>query len=109
MSAFQDFREAVLTGAAGLAKDLLKTGVQEARTDAADFLNDTKEKLKRWARLRADGKITDDEFSFLVGSQKDLADLLALTKLGVGLARLQEFRNKLIDLVIEKAFAILIP
>ncbi|ESR26542.1 hypothetical protein [Lutibaculum baratangense] len=103
MSAFDDFARRVLDGAADLARDFLKKGADEAREDADDFLRRSEEKLRRWAAALAEGKLKPDEFAFLVNSQKDLAELAALTRLGITQIELERFRQKLIGLVIDVA------
>ena len=108
MSAFDDFRDAVLKDAEDLAKTVLKRSVKEARADAETFIKKSAAKLERWTRLLAEGELTKDEFASLVRSQKDLAELKALTKAGVQASRLQKFREKLTDVVIDKAFDILL-
>jgi len=108
MSTFDDFREAILKDAEDLAKTVLKRGVKEARADAEAFIKKSAEKLERWTRLLAAGELSKDEFASLVRSQKDLAELKALTKAGIQASRLQKFREKLTDVVIDKAFDILL-
>lgn len=104
MSGFDEFVNAVLEGAKQLAREMLRQGIEEARQDAQSFLQRTEEKMRRWTALLARGELKPDEFAFLVRSQKDLADLAGLTRLGIEAARLQQFRDRLIDLVIDKAF-----
>ena len=104
---FDEFVRAVVEGAKRLAQDTLQQGVLEAGRDAESFLQRAEEKLRRWTALLARGELTREEFAFLVRSQADLAELFALTQLGIGLARLQDFRDKLIDLVIDKAFGLI--
>jgi hypothetical protein len=108
MSAFDDFRAAVIDEAEALAKTILKRGVKEARADAAAFVDNSAEKLERWTRLVAAGELTADEFASLVRSQKDLAELSALTKAGIQASRLQKFREKLVDAAVDTAFNVLL-
>jgi hypothetical protein len=108
MSDFDDFRNAVIDEAEELAKTVLKRGVKEARADAEAFVKKSAEKLERWTKLLAAGDLTKDEFASLVRSQKDLAELKALTKAGVQASRLQNFRDKLVDVAIDKAFDVLL-
>lgn len=104
---FDEFLRTVIDGARDIAWEFLQQGVEEAGQDAEAFLQGAREKLERWTRLLAAGDLTRDEFAFLVRSQADLAELFALTRLGIGLARLQEFRTKLVDLVIDRAFRLI--
>lgn len=108
MSRFDEFVNGVLEGAKQLARDMLQKGIEEARQDAESFLQRTDEKMRRWTGLLARGELKRDEFEFLVRSQTDLAELAALNRMGIEAARLQAFRNKLIDLVINKAFDLIL-
>jgi hypothetical protein len=70
MSSFGDFEKSVVSGAETLAKDMLKGLINEAATDAKDFLKESEQKLKRWTNTLATEKLTKDEFSALVDCQK---------------------------------------
>jgi hypothetical protein len=108
VSALDEFRDAVIGEAEELAKTILKRGIKEARADAAAFVDKSSEKLERWTRLVAAGELTEDEFRSLVRSQKDLAELSALTKAGIQASRLQKFREKLVDVTVDTAFNVLL-
>lgn len=108
MSAFDDFRATVLNEAADFARDTLASSASQARADAEDFVNQSAEKLERWTRLLKDGELTRDEFAALVRSQRDLAQLSALTRGGIGIAKAQQFRDKLTDVMIKTAFSVLL-
>jgi hypothetical protein len=109
MSAFVDFRTAVLDGVEALAKDLLHGNVQAAREDAETFIANSGDKLQRWTKLLAEGQLTQDEFAALVRSQKDLAEMNALSLAGISAARAQVFRDKMVAVVIDSAFKVLLP
>lgn len=108
MSAFDDFRTAVIDGAGGLAKTLLKGSVKEARADAEAFVAKSATKLKKWTEQLAAGELSRDEFEALVRGQKDLAELNALTQAGIGAVKVKKFRNELTGLVVKTAFDILL-
>ncbi len=108
MSAFDAFREEVLGEAAELARELFHGNAEEARAVAAAFVDQSREKLERWARLLAQGDLTRDEFADLVRSQQDLAKLNALLQAGIATQRAAEFRRKLTGAVVTTAFKVLI-
>ena len=108
MSTFDDFREEVLGEVAGLAREFLGGNVEEARTVARAFVDQSKAKLERWLRLLAAGDLTQDEFNDLVRSQKDLAQLHALAEVGIAAEKVEQFRVKLTDVVITKAIDVLL-
>ena len=109
MSDFSEFAALVIEGTAELARDFLKQGFGEAKTDAQRFLAASKADLEVWTGQLANGELADWEFASLVRGQADLAELLALAHLGIAKARLEEFRVKFIDLVVGTAFKVFLP
>lgn len=101
---WDEFAASVKSGVAGLAKNTVGDVLQQANTDAEAFLATSKQALRRWGDLLAEGKITSEDFEFLVRGQSSLAKLLALQSLGVTQARLERFRTGLISLVVSSAF-----
>lgn len=108
MSEFDDFRTAVIDGAGELARTLLKGSIKAARADAEAFVTKSATKLKKWTRLLAEGELSRDEFETLVRSQKDLAELNALTQAGVSAIKVTKFRNELTGLVVKTAFDVIL-
>jgi hypothetical protein len=84
-----------------LAKLTLKNYSTEAKEDALLFLEGSKDKLKKWTELLADGKLSISEFEWLVQSQKDLAHMELLYQKGLAKIRVDQFRNSLINLVVD--------
>ena len=105
-SKFEDFIKAVLEGAKDLAKDIFNGFEDQAKEDAKAFLKKTEADLKRWTKLLAEKKLTEQDFGDLVQAKKALAEIYALTQAGIALAKLERFRSGLINLVIDKAFEI---
>jgi len=106
MSKFDDFVEAVLSGAQDLAKQSFNGLKNQAKTDAKAFLDKTEADLKRWTELLATSKITQGDFSDLVRAKRALAEIHALTQAGISLIKLEKFRSDLINLVIDTAFKV---
>jgi hypothetical protein len=108
MPAFDDFRTAVLDGAEGLARNLLHGSVADARADAEAFLRKSAAKFQDWSQQVAEGKLTQDEFAFLVRSERDLAELNGLTRAGIAATKVDQFRGELVNLAVTKAIDILL-
>ena len=106
MSSFNDFAGQVKDGAIELAKDLFDGFEKQAAKDAAAFLEKTKQDLKRWTTLLAHKEITEEDFSDLVHAKKALAEIHALRQAGIALIKLEKFRSGLVNLVIDRAFAV---
>ena len=107
MSKFDDFVNAVLAGTKDLAKKTIEGFEVQAGADAKAFTDKLKNDLQRWAQLRVEKKITDQDFLDLVSAKKALAEMHALTQAGLAAIKLEQFRTALIKLVVDKALAIL--
>jgi hypothetical protein len=106
MAQFDDFINAVLEGAQQLAVSSLRDLAKEAQQDTDAFLQKTKKNMQRWTKLLAAGDLTKQDFSDLVEAKAALDEIHALTQAGIALADLDRFRSGLVNLVIDKAFAI---
>lgn len=104
MADFDDFRAAVADGARRLGRDMLDGLEAEARADAEAFLARTESDLRRWTKLLAAGELSKQDFADLVGAKKALAEIHALGRAGIAHARLERFRARLVELVIDAAF-----
>ena len=90
-----------------LAMSTFKDFKNEAQADALKLVEDMKEKLERWTILLAEGKLTPDDFKFLVLAQKELLEMNALRLLGISKIRLDEFKSKLLKLVIDTVLGLI--
>ena len=104
MADFNDFLESLKKGLEEIINKNWKEFKDAAEKDGKAFLDKTKEDMKRWTKLLAQGDLTKDDFEFLVSGKKDLAELEALKLAGLAQVRLERFQNALISLVIDTAF-----
>jgi hypothetical protein len=104
MADFDDFLENLKKGLEELAKKNWAEFREAAEKDGKAFVEKTKEDLRRWTKLLAQGDLSKDDFEFLVAGKKDLAEMEALRQAGLTLVRLERFQNALISLVIDTAF-----
>lgn len=104
MPDFDDFLENLKKGLEELAKKNWGEFREAAEKDGKAFVEKTKEDLRRWTKLLAQGDLSKDDFEFLVAGKKDLAEMEALKQAGLTLVRLERFQNALISLVIDTAF-----
>ena len=74
-----------------LAEEILKGYVGQAKLDAANFLQNSKVSLQKWATMLATGMIDKDEFQSLVKGQLDVAELHALKQAGLAKIRIDQF------------------
>lgn len=108
MSKVSQFFDAVLDGAKSEAGQAARDFLKEATTDNAAFKQRAEEDLKRWSKLLADGDINKEDFASLVRGQWSEAALAALLKSGIAAQKAAELRDKVTDIAISAAFAILL-
>ncbi len=68
-------------------------------SDLKEYLDSSKEKLKKWSLLFVSGAIDKDELAWLLKSQKDLLTMRSLVKIGVNKIKAGHFKNKIISIV----------
>jgi hypothetical protein len=105
---FEDIFKTLKQQVEELAKFFVKSYTKAAIKDGRKFLEDTKESLKRWTILLAEGKLTTQDFEWLVLGQKDLAQMIALKQAGLSVIRIEQFRNSLLSLVVDTIFGIVL-
>ncbi len=71
----------------------------DAISDGKVFLDRCKEDLKRWTDLLSQGKLTQDDFEWLLLGRKDLAEMEALKQKGMAKKKLNTFLKGLLDTV----------
>jgi hypothetical protein len=106
MADFSQFLDVLGKRLAELAEQQWTAYRDAAIEDGTAFVDKAKADLERWSQLLASGALSKDDFAWLVQGKKDLAQLEALEQAGLSLARLEEFRNTLVGLVIDTAFTV---
>lgn len=96
--------QAILKDLEGQIVDFAKQNVKEfaskAAADGKQLLATLKDDLIRWTQLLTSGQITELEFKLLLKGQKDLIAMSALTKAGLSLVKIDEFKDGLINLIV---------
>lgn len=98
---FDNVKEQVVT----LASLSLVKYEKEAKKDALLFLIEIKEKLARWTFLLADHQLTTEDFEWLINSQKQLLEMNALSQAGLAAIRVDQFKNSVLNLVVDTVFS----
>lgn len=91
--------------AKSLAEKLFKHYTAQALSDVKDFLQQSKDDLKRWIEELARREIDREEFESLVQGQQDVAEMRALKQAGLAAVQIDAFTNGLLDIVVSAAFA----
>ena len=95
---FNDLKEEIITE----AKEKFGEQGKNIVADMEEYLAHSKEKLKKWTLLFAEGNIDKEELAWLLQSQKDLLILKTLQNAGVSKISIGHFKNKVIDSVFTK-------
>jgi len=88
-----------------LAEKLFKQYTHQALSDVRDFLEKSKDALKRWVEDLVRGDLDKDEFESLIKGQADLAEMRALKRAGLAAVQIDTFTNGVLDIVVSAAFA----
>ncbi|HLW08183.1 MAG TPA: hypothetical protein VKY45_11540 [Marinilabiliaceae bacterium] len=84
-----------------IALSTVKNYKTEAKRDALNLLEEMKGNLKTWTLQLAEGKLSKEDFEYLVLGQKEVIEMNALKQAGLSLVKADEFKNKLLNLVIK--------
>jgi hypothetical protein len=87
-----------------LAKDTVKENWQAAVQDGKDIVDKNEEKLQKWLTMLNQGQLDKEEFEFLCGGLKNLAEMEALKQVGLKAAQIDKFRTELFTLIIDTGF-----
>ncbi len=108
MSDFSTFLTTLKQGIAQLAADSFRDAKRAAQADGEAFLRKSESDLERWTDLLVDGKLTQEEFEFLVMGRKDVIEMKALEAAGLAAVRVDRFRNAVLRLVVDTAFSVFV-
>lgn len=85
------------------AKTDLKEFSDQGKQDAEAFLKQSRDRLEKWMQLLADKQIDQDEFGWLVESQKAAAQMEALRKANAGSMQIEKFRDSVFQITVNAA------
>lgn len=86
-----------------LAEENLKEFAGQGKQDADAFLEQSRANLAAWIQQLADKEINQDEFTFLVESQKAAAEMTALRAANAGQVRIDQFRDSVFNVIVKTA------
>jgi hypothetical protein len=86
----------------------LKQFSDQGKQDAQAFLDQSRDRLEKWMQLLADKQIDEDEFGWLVESQKAVAQMAALQKANAGNMQIEQFRDSVLQIIVTTAVPALI-
>ena len=86
-----------------LAQQNLKQFAAQGKQDAEAFLEQSRANLQKWVQQLANKEIDEDEFRWLVESQKAAAEMTALRAANAGAIQTEQFRDSVLNLVVSTA------
>ena len=104
---FSDIFKQLKTGVAGLAKTTVSHYINDAKTDAQNLLTEMKDDLERWTKMLISGQLTTKDFEWLVNSEKDSIKMAALEQAGLAMIRIDQFKNSILNLIVDTVFKII--
>jgi hypothetical protein len=108
MPDFSKFFNALSGKIADYAAESWKEYSEEVVKDGGAFLEKAKDDLERWSKELAEGKLSKEDFGWLVQGKKDLAEMEALKQAGLAKAQIDRCKNDILSMVIDTAFKIFI-
>ena len=86
-----------------LAEQNLKQFAAQGKEDAEAFLQQSGANLEKWVQQLANKEIDQDEFRWLVESQKAAAEMVALRAANAGTLQTEQFRDSVLNVVVTTA------
>jgi len=111
MSTFENFYDELKTEVSGLAESTFKTCKATALTDCEACLQAMKGELERLTIKLSTGKLSQEEYVWIVGSMKDGIILNALKQQGITQVEMDNFKQSLVEKIITvslKYFAVVV-
>lgn len=86
-----------------LAQQNLKQFAAQGQQDAEAFLEQSRANLQKWVQQLANKEIDEDQFRWLVESQKAAAEMTALRAANAGAIQTEQFRDSVLSAVVTTA------
>lgn len=96
---FNQFLNTLKSDLADIGKELGQDYIDDIVSDGTDFAIRRKENLERRALLLKEGKLTKEEFKWLLQSDKNLIEMKAIKKHGLAVVQMNKLQNAIISSV----------
>jgi hypothetical protein len=90
----------IKTGVVSLAKTSLANYLPQAEKDAEAIGASLKDNIVTWTTQLSGGQIDGEDLAFLIKGNEQLLKVDALTQAGVALVALDQFKQGIIDLIV---------
>lgn len=107
MSKFTQFIDGIFGEGQDLAKNEIKNLVQDAKSDASDFVRLQAENLERWTVMLADGDLTAKGYKLLVKKMEVLTQLEVIRLKVAAKASAQRLSDGIRDMFVNGLFKLI--
>ncbi|MFT3704311.1 MAG: hypothetical protein QM802_18225 [Agriterribacter sp.] len=97
---FDQIYEDLKSGVVDVAKQSLQDYITEAKAAGQTALDDMKANLQHWAQEVENGALTKEDLEFLLQEEAAFEELSGLKQAGVTEIRIDEFKNALINTIL---------
>jgi hypothetical protein len=98
---FHAVLETLKVGAVSLATKTVQNYVNDAKADGLKLVESLKTDIQIWVQELEAGKLSAADVEFLVMAKKDVIEMNALKQAGLGLIKVDEFKNSLLQLIVK--------
>ncbi len=98
---FQAILATLKEGVTGLATATVQNYVNEAKADGLKLVESLKADIQTWGQDLVAGKMSTADVEFLVMAKKEVIEMNALKQAGLGLIKVDEFKNSLLQLIVK--------
>lgn len=96
---FNQFLNMLKTDLTDIGTEFGRDYIDDILSDGTDFAIQRKEVLEHRASLLAEGKLTKDEFSWLLRSDKNLLEMKAIKNRGLAVVQMNKLQDAIIGAV----------
>jgi hypothetical protein len=82
--------------------------IQGAKSESAEVIKETGEKIEKWVKMKVEGDIDADELQELLNSRKATVQQFLNTQEITAKARMEKISVGLIDLIVDKAMGVIV-
>jgi hypothetical protein len=98
---FQAVLGTLKNGVSNIAATTAQNYINEAKADGLKLVESLKTDIQSWGQDLLAGKMSAADVEFLIMAKKEVMEMNALKQAGMTLIKVDEFKNKLLQLVVK--------
>lgn len=100
MPNFEDFLDTFKSDLIDLTKEFGDDVKDEIIADGKAFAEEARKDLEEWTQKLAAGELSQEDVKWLIQGKKDLAQMEALKQKGLAKAKIDKYRNAMLETVV---------